>query len=180
MNQNFRQSRTEPWCKAAERSVAVVLTRLRDRNKPPTADALKEQKREAFRDAFEELVGLVEAAEEEAIQAMPAEAAAFEKALKARFAPRAEAAAQRKSDVGSRSGLEFHRKCKEQGVQHPGLKAADKKKASGTFGRCQKAKGDASAPNNNYPQYVFKRIKHGIAKATKITSWMNYEEPKST
>ena len=43
-----------------------------------------------------------------------------------------------------------------------------------------KPSGDERAPNNNYKPYVYKRIKHGIAKATKITSWMKYEEPKFT
>ena len=58
------------------------------------------------------------------------------------------------------------------------MAAAHKKLASSTFGRCQKPKGDVRAPNNNYPQYVFKRIEHGIAEATNITSWMKYEVSK--
>jgi hypothetical protein len=179
-NQNLRESRTEPWCKAAERSIDVVLKKLRARRSPPTAEALKQMKRDAWRDAFENLVRAVEAHEDKAIQALPAEAAALEKALKARFGPRAEAAAQRHSDMTSKGGSASQRNAREQGVQHPGLKAAEKKKARCTFGPCTKPKGDTRAPNNNYPQYVFKRIEHGIAKATKITSWMKYEEPEST
>ena len=99
-------------------------------------------------------------------------------ALRKRFAPRAEAAAQRFSDATSKGGTEGIRRAEEQGVEHPGLKAANKKLAACTFGPCQKPKGDVRAPNNNYPPYVFKRIEHDIAKATNITSWMKYEVSK--
>ena len=161
----------EPWCNVALKSIDALLKSLRD-VKPLTSDALRKAKREAFGDAFVKLVELVEAAEEKAIDAMPTAEPAFAEALKKRFAPRAEAATQRASDIGVKGGEAKIRKAKEQGLDP--LAPANKELAKSTFGRCQKVDGDARAPNNNYKPYVFKRIEHGIAEATNITSWMKY------
>ena len=49
------------------------------------------------------------------------------------------------------------------------------KSGNKVFDRSYRQIGDVSKP---YPQYVFKRIEHGIAKATNITSWMKYEVSK--
>lgn len=161
----------------AYRCVDAKLKILRLKCSPPTADALKKLKQDAFGDAYRKLVEVVEAAEDKAIQAMPSEGPALTEALKKRFAPRAEAVAQQKSDHSSKGATEKHRRAKEQGVVNP-CAAAHKKNAGCTFGPCRKPKGDERAPNNNYPPYVHKRIEHDIAKATNITSWMKYEVSK--
>jgi hypothetical protein len=162
----------------AQTSVEQELTRVRALSKPPTAKALKKLKRDAFREAYGKLVELVEAAEEKAIGAMPAAKPALAEALRKRFEPRVKAAEQRKNDSSVKGVTEKHRRAKDQGVDP--LAAAKKELAKRTFGACLKPSGDERAPNNNYKPYVYKRIEHGIAKATKITSWMKYEEPEST
>ena len=116
---------------------------------------------------------MVETHEEEAIRALP-EGPALTEALRKRFAPRAEAAVRRAAAGSSKGSQAQQKKYREEGVDVSALMHAGR----GNFGRGQKPKGDKRAPNNNYPQYVFKRIEHGIAKATNITSWMKYEVSK--
>ena len=179
-SQHLRESRTEPWCKAAARSIDVVLRKLRDLRLPPSAEALKKMKRDAFGDAYKKLMEVVGAAEDKAIHAMPSEGPALTEALTKRFAPRAEAAAQRDRDRAQKAGSAYattYKEQKEQGKK-TSLDAANKETDRCIFGLCKTPKGDVSAPNNNYPQYVFKRIEHGIAKAANITSWMKYEVSK--
>ena len=180
INQHLRERKSESWQDIARKSIDAELTKLRELSSPPTPEVLRKAMLTAFGDVFETVVELVEKTEEAAICAMPAAEPALTEALTKRYAPRAEAAAQKYVNNGIQGGNETHRVAKEQGVAHPGLKAARKKNAQCTFGACLKPSGDERAPNNNYKPYVYKRIKHGIAKATKITSWMKYEEPKFT
>lgn len=159
---------------AARLSLDRVVEGLRDKYRPPKPEVLKKAKYAAFGDAFDLVVGVVEAQELKAIRAMPDKEPDLTRALEARFAPRAEAATERASEWGTKGATEKHRKAKEQGVDP--LAAATKERKKVKFGRLQTPTGIERAPNNMYPAYVAERIKKGFLESKNIVrAWTNYK-----
>jgi hypothetical protein len=173
---NSKKGPVKTYQAATQLTLDNIVKDLQDQYKEPTAEAKEKKRRAAAQAFFETLVDVVEAQEAKAICAMPSDEPALTKALRERFGPRAEAAAQRQSDANSKGSTAMHRKYKEQGVENPGLKAAMKERKKCKFGRLQTPTGVERAPNNMYPAYVAERIKAGFLKSKNLArAWTNHK-----
>ena len=160
---------------AAQLTVDRLVTGLRDKYTEPSVDDKKQAMRDAFGVFFEKVVRVVEAHEEKAIRSLSSEEPALTEALTKRFGPRAEAAAQRTSDIAVKSGNASAAAAQEAGF-YPGLAAARKENKKNKFTSIQTPTGIERAPNNMYPAYVAERIKAGFLESKNLVrAWTNHK-----